>query len=350
MESIQDYELKVFITHHVSDVDDWIKRCIDFVAVRFRPGYLRSWARLFKHGTRGHKFWRKDIMTDARRAANVFRDAYLAQVIRQIELIPARGITFYIYSNMDIAAPIVSPSSQVILRVVPDLKRPNSRNNSPWEEKDARSPWRLLWQHKADLIELSHDPKHRNNLFVVIENDTLISEGNLVDWLRNRKLLKKYNLLPSFLRIEFKKATSEWKCIDIHNKEGLNNIKVLEAEGTDSKFVQIPSLYSGTIILDWELLKEYVASDAISIEKSKRLIWWDLGARSSAGLQFWRIPEGFHDRYVIEICPKTNSVRTSSTIHHLPNLYVSVPKVQIGMPNLSELREMIIDNEKHRVR
>lgn len=342
MQNIEDFSLHVFITHYVPNESNIFHKIIDFLLPRMSFLYLRSWARLVKHGTRGHQPWKRDVMTEPRKRASEFREQNLAQVIRQIEMISCKESHVHIYSNKQISYEPASKRLSIKLHVFNTWNRINSRHNSPWLENDG-SPWNLLWMHKKDLLELQAKKSETSRLIVVLENDTPLTEVNLRDWLINREQLKPLGLLPSFIRIEYSESKNAWICIDIHDKWGLDsrNCAILRVE--NRQYIQIPQLYSGVIVLDDELLAEYAGSDAISLERSKKLVWWDMGARSSAGLQFVNVPEGFKDRFVIEIDPLSRSLSVTSTIHHLPNLYVSVPEVSSNMPSLSELSDLVLD-------
>ena len=147
-------------------------------------------------------------------------------------------------------------------------------------------------------------------------------------------------LVPSFLRLEYSKALNDWICIDLHNlKSDTGRARRLVIN--DSEYLQIPSLYSGITVLDQELLDEYVSSQAIDKNGSSTLIWWDLGARASMGIQFVNIPEGFADRHVIGLDSQTQSASLGSLLHHLPNLYSAVPKLEGNYLSFSELPNWI---------
>lgn len=342
MQNIEDLSLHVFITHYVPDEPNFYQKISDFFVPRISVAYLRSWVRLLKHGTRGNQPWKRDVMTKPRKRASVFREENLAQVIRQIEMISCKEINVHIYSNRQISYAPVSKRLRIQSHVYDSWTRMNSQNNSPWLESDS-SPWNLVWMHKKDLIQLQKDKSDMSRLIVVLENDTPLTEENLRSWLANRERLKPLGLLPSFIRIEYSNSRKTWICIDIHDKKGLELRDCTTLRAGDRHFIQIPQLYSGVVVLDEELLAEYVGSDAISLERSKKLVWWDMGARSSAGLQFINVPDGFKDRYVLEIDSSRSSLSVTSTIHHLPNLYVSVPEVSFNMPSLSELSDLVLE-------
>lgn len=340
MHRLESMSLHVFISHFVHDEPRFFQRVSDFLVPRVSVAYLRSWARLLKHGTRGNQPWKRDVMTKPRNRASDLRDEHLAQVIRQLEMITSKETLLYIYTNKEFVFEPASNRIKIQVKVFDKWRRMNSMNNSPWEESED-TPWNLVWMHKKDLIDLEAESSDSSRLFIVLENDTSVTEENLRAWLANRERLKPIGLLPSFMRIEYSKTRGMWICIDIHDKRSLDPKKCNRLERESCLYTQIPGLYSGIIVLDEELLSEYVNSDAVSLSGSKKLIWWDMGARSSAGLQFVNVPNGFADRHVLELDKSSHSISVSSTIHHLPNLYVSVPEVSSAMPSLSELSELL---------
>lgn len=337
MPNIEDLSLHVFITHYVPDESNFYQKISDFLVPRMSFAYLRSWARLLKHGTRGNQPWKRDVMTKPRKRANVFAEENLAQVCRQLELFPCKEIIINLYSNKEFSFAVSGTRTKIKLNVFYDLRRMNSLNNSPWIESDESSPWSLLWKHKEDLKKLNAENSQNDRIFIVLENDTLFTESNLRNWLTNRSALRELNLIPSFVKVEFSKQNMDWRCVNIFDKYTLSksNCRTLVVE--QRRYLQVSGLYTGIIVLDDELLREYVESDAFSKSKSRNLIWWDLGARASMGLQFWNVPKGFQDRYVYEIDFDNFSLKPSSIVHHLPNLYVGVHEVSSKMPSLSDL-------------
>jgi hypothetical protein len=301
--------------------------------------YLRSWARLAKHGTRGFQPWKKDIMTNPRKIQQSERDAKLAEVLRVVESINASKINFYIYTNSDFQISTTSRSSSIYIKVFKQYDRMNTRNNSPWTNDFVKSPWNLLWEHKKDLIDFSRQETKRKRIFVVLENDVLFTGENLDYWFKNRENLRTLGLVPSFLRIEHEKNFGKWICIDVHDLALLEKIEQIEVN--NSAYIQLPKLYSGLTVLDDELLKEYVKSKAIQKKESQELIWWDLGARASMGVQFVQTPPGYSDRHVIGLSSSSDEIDRHALVHHLPNLYASVKELAQKYPKLDQLNDYL---------
>ncbi len=337
---LKDYELQVFITHFIPPRISKLQRLNDFVKPRLTLEYLRSWARLFKHATRGHQPWKRDVMTKPRAKRAEFRDEYLAQVLCGLEQIDAKRLVIHIFSNKDFYYPNLSPKTEINIHKFEQYNIMHSQNNSPWTKDFANNPWNLLWEHKESLRELAKEKVDFKRLVLIMENDVSLRIESLSYWLQERERLRDSGLVPSFLRLEYSKALNDWICIDLHNlKSDTGRARRLVIN--DREYLQIPSLYSGITVLDQELLDEYVSSQAIDKNGSSTLIWWDLGARASMGIQFINIPEGFADRHVIGLDSRTQSASLGSLLHHLPNLYSSVPKLEGKFLSLSELPSWI---------
>ena len=339
--TFQDYEIHVFITNYIPEDVSLKSKISDFIRPRMSYAYLRSWIRLLKHGTRGQQPWKRDVMTIPRERASNSRNSYLAQVIRALEMIPCKSLSINIYANKKQSIATTKNSTQISWTVKESFKRMNSFNNSPWEESDPDSPWNLVWENRASLQRLHDTELPEKILFLILENDVLFSAENLIYWLDEREKLRKSGLLPGFIRVEYSQIRNEWLCIDIHDRKYLDTPDFIKRhEISRSSYVQISKLYNGLIVLDKELLGEFVKSTAFDKKLSKSLIWWDMGARASSGLQFVNTPQGFSDRYLMAFDESNEELHAGSSVHHLPNLYSAVQEVSANMPSLRELNIM----------
>ena len=57
--------------------------------------------------------------------------------------------------------------------------------------------------------------------FLYLEDDILISKDNFNYWVNSRKILKKFNLIPGFIRTEINQETKEIYAIDFVMKTKL---------------------------------------------------------------------------------------------------------------------------------
>lgn len=337
---VRDYNIVVIITHFVPPQIKVTSLVRDYLLGRLKFEYLRSWARLIKHGTRGNQPWKRDIMTRARRENSKYREDYLAQVIKSLEEIECKSLHIHVFSNQLIDFPVIKKSTKFQCHVYKKYSKMNQLNNSPWSENEQNSPWYLLWEHK-DLLRSLGETEDSETLYIVTENDFLITQKNIDYWLRNRIALRKSQLIPSFILIEYSKNRRNWFCPSIHDFNDRSKEKWSLISISNKTFAHIPSLYAGMFIFDWELISEYINSEAIDPVKSKSLTWWDLGARAAMGLQFHEPPMGLTDRYVIGLNGGGDGFEMGALLHHLPNLYVSVPEVSSKFPTINQILDKV---------
>lgn len=341
MDKIEDVELNVFITHFIPrSVSVW-QKVWDKITSRLNVAYLRSWARLMKHGTRGNQPWKLDVMTKPRRKMIPFRESFLAQVIKNLEFVGTKKLNVHIFSNESLNITPLRKSTRLFIHTFRKYGRLNSLNNSPWIDQGENDPWDLLWEHKAKLKEVFMQSRSLNSLYLVMDDDLSVTRENIEYWIVNRKRLKSLGLIPSFVLIEYSSGTKNWLCPSIHNKSSVDTQSWIPLKTKDATLVCIPSLYAGMFIMDVELMSEYIESPAFDSHQSKTLTWWDKGARSAMGLQFVNVPHGYPDRYAVQLWDSVGEVAIGSLIHHLPNLYASVPEVSTNFPTAEELLEML---------
>lgn len=349
--NLNDYKLKVVITHFVPPPLSARRFLRDFFVRRLTVAWLRSWARLFKYGTRGNQPWKIDIMTFPRRSRDKFREEYLAQVVKNLESLGFESVDVHIFSNREFTYEKIKNSTNLYTHVFEIYNEMNVLNNSPWLEDEKRNPWNLLWEHKSLLKEFVREKKEDKVLYLVTDNDLLIGRENFEYWITNRERLRQGGFLPSYILAEYSQNSNSWLCPSIHKKYDIDISKWSSITIAGIEYLSIPSLYAGFFIMDDQLLAEYVQSEAIDPILSKSLTWWDKGARSAMGLQFVNVPSGFSDRYLIRLLDDDLDFEMGSLVHHLPNLYASVPEVSQNFPSISALKTFssIVDKLKRRV-
>ena len=178
----KEFDLHVFITHFVPPKVTLLNTLADIITPRFSVEYLRSWARLLKHGTRGFQPWKKDLLTNPRKKAQNERESKLAEVIRALELIQALSVNINIYTNSDLKISGTSKNSNIRIIRNTNFNKMNTQNNSPWTDDFENSPWNLLWEHKRELRLLAQQESRRKRIFLVLENDVLFTQQNLDYW------------------------------------------------------------------------------------------------------------------------------------------------------------------------
>lgn len=335
----KQHNLNVYITHFVPPKLTFISLIKSFIKPRLNLAYLRSWARLLKHGTRGNQPWKKDVMTRSRKLDQINRMVYLSRLIESLSNLNVKSLTINIFTNSEEAVESISEAgfnANLKFHVFPKYNQMNQLHNSPWIENDTESPWNLVWEHKA-LLEKDFKKGNNKSLYLYIENDIMFSQKNLQYWLDEIKLISKYSLIPSFLRVEYDRKNKKWIAIDVFSN-GKLSVKTLPKISIGSKlFVQLPNSYSGLYLLNQTQLKTHLASKAFSKSASKELTWWDLGARATSGNQFVSVPRGFSSRHVIKLDRNSLLPDEAVLVHHMPNLYTKTLKLGVKAPCLDDI-------------
>lgn len=320
---VEDINLKIFITHFVPPKPTFANQFRDFIRPRLTQQYLRSWARLLRHGTRGNMPWKKDVMTQVRRDANRNRLLHLHNTLLFLRKMPVASLEVYIHTNSERNAAIIRNNWELMnltVTVHEEFKNMNVLNNSPWVVDDPTNPWFLTWKHKASLFA-SVSKAQKNCIYVCMEDDAIFTQDNLEYFLSFKEKLKACGLVPSFLRTEWSYIHNEFVAIDHFVKKRLSIGDLPSKKIANRVFVELPNSYSGIIVLDQELAEEYLESPASNEFESRALTWWDIGARAAMGLQFVDVPKGFNSRNVVLVNREKNGIDLSAWIAHQPNIY-----------------------------
>lgn len=333
MPKLEEIDLHVFITHFVSPEPTLESYLRDFLKPRLSRQYLRSWARLFKHGTRGNQPWKKDVMTSVRRELDDFRLQFLNNQILALTQISVRELRIHIHTNSSAASEKLGEIWRHILleiHVHPEYNSMNLLNNSPWITDNSESPWLLTWEHKNSFRNRVEESSS-SSIFLYLENDSLFTESNLRYFIEYKDDLAKFGLLPSFLQTEYSNSSDQFVAVSLFENEKLSLEDLPKVELENGLFVQLPNPYSGLIILDKVQARRYVESPAFTEFESRSLTWWDIGARAAMGLQFVDVPEGFTSRNVVPVNKSGNGVLECAWVPHQPNIYVQNRAFTKGM-------------------
>jgi hypothetical protein len=194
------------------------------------------------------------------------------------------------------------------------------------------SPWLLTWVHKKLMLEAFRDPSFTH--FMCIEDDMEVTPANLRYWLHNREVLRPYNLYPSFLRVEWNIADSQWSMTDsvLGDSYSISKLPRLELE-SGYQFINLPRTYQGMFLYDRELMQESI--NAISFDLLKLIPdWhirilnndWPLGLTEAAvfGLTYINIPHGCYSRNFLPFSSKYRIIDANCFVHHLPDKYTNM--------------------------
>lgn len=176
--------------------------------------------------------------------------------------------------------------------------------------------WYLTWAHKTDLALAILNKKA--DYYIYQENDVLIRKDNFDYYRKWKPVLGRYGLEPGFALYEnFNNKRipignyEKWSLTSItpnvwHNI-GFLVPKILIVDHEVDLFVQLGSPYYCGMILDQEDGELYIRSDSFDPEKSypkTGIRNWPIADRSSMGLAFEFLPEGFEHRRCVPIRKK----------------------------------------------
>ena len=165
-----------------------------------------------------------------------------------------------------------------------------------------------------------------------IEDDIIVNNNNIKYWIYFRKILKKNNLIPGFIRYEnFKDKKFS---VDNPNKIFLNKLPKIETETKQNGFVNSKFPYHAMYLMDRELMKKYLNSNGVNLDfsfsnKFMKSIYptKELLNISHAYLD---TPRGFHNNLMIPYNDK-NKIPSYCLIQHNEKKYVKFKKMnEIG--------------------
>ena len=186
----------------------------------------------------------------------------------------------------------------------------------------------LPWYH-INLMKKLYEREEITH-FLYLEDDILIDKLNFNYWINSRKILKKFNLIPAFVRTEVSKKDQEVYAIDFVEKDKLRYLpKIIIDE--NYYFVNHKYPYQGMYLYDRELMKEHLLGPSSNPDCGHgafnenyidpRMINLDLMAKANIGLTYINVPEGFFSRMTLLYNKKRSSIDNICQIQHLSNKY-----------------------------
>ena len=166
--------------------------------------------------------------------------------------------------------------------------------------------------------------------FIYLEDDILLSKENFYYWINSRKKLKKFNLIPGFIRTEKNSIDKKTYAIDFIKKNKIKNLPNLYLN-KNYNFINHHYPYQGMYLYDRELMKEYLfgpssnpdcGHGAYKIDfLDTRMINLDLMAKANIGLTYMNVPEGFYNRLVALYNKDQKKIDKACCIEHLSQRY-----------------------------
>ena len=186
----------------------------------------------------------------------------------------------------------------------------------------------LPWYH-LNLMRKLYDKKEITH-FIYLEDDILLTKPNFNYWLNSRNILKKFNLIPGFVRTEINNNNKNLYAIDFIKKNKLHSLPKIKVS-KNYYFVSHKFPYQGMYLYDRELMGEHIngpssnpdcghgAFDTNHIDQ--RMINQDLMAKANIGLTYINTPSGFFNRMVTLYNNEKKEIDSNCQIKHLSNKY-----------------------------
>ena len=166
--------------------------------------------------------------------------------------------------------------------------------------------------------------------FIYLEDDILIDKNNFNYWVNSRKILKKYNLIPGFVRTEVNELNNQLYAIDFVKKNYYQNLPKITVNNYYS-FVNHNYPYQGMYLYDRELMNEHLSGPSSNPDCghgaydtnyiNPKMINLDLMAKANIGLTYLNVPEGFFNRMVTLYNKSEKEIDKNCQIKHLSNKY-----------------------------
>lgn len=188
----------------------------------------------------------------------------------------------------------------------------------------------LPWYHLNLMKKLfvKDDITH----FLYLEDDILLSKSNFDYWLSSRKILKKFGLIPGFIRTEINKFDKQLYAIDYVKKSNLNFLPKIKIN-KNYLFINNEFPYQGMYLYDRDLMREHLSGPSSNPDCGhgafntnfidNRMINLDLMAKANIGLTYINPPYGFFNRIVIPFDTKKKRIVSICEIQHLSNKYAN---------------------------
>lgn len=200
------------------------------------------------------------------------------------------------------------------------------------------NPRHLTWAHKKHIPAWIESAAAREDLFVYIEDDILITDANFQYFLSALDEVKPKGLIPGFLRYE-KAGGDEIRLVDQIWPEYWERDRTRKIGGKTYHACINP--YWAGYILDRDLAEEYVASDSADLRKSEKVHDWTVMARAAMGLTYENPPKDLRTRIVIPLVD--GMPHPDCLVWHRANNYTDNPNT----PNAKKTPQDIFRTETY---
>jgi hypothetical protein len=174
--------------------------------------------------------------------------------------------------------------------------------------------------------------------FLYLEDDILINEKNINYWIYLRNHIKKYKLIPGFLRYE--KKNDLLFSADHQEKVILKNTPKFYISQKRSGLLNTKLPYHAACLMDRELLNEYVKNNSISIDygfhhKILRNIY-PVKELANIIIGYVNVPTGFHNRFLLPFI-NINEIPSYCLVEHLDARFLRLKKSKFSRIQVKHL-------------
>lgn len=179
----------------------------------------------------------------------------------------------------------------------------------------------LLPWYCFEILKKKYFEKN-NSHFLYIEDDILLNNDSLNYWILSRNILKKFKLIPGFLRYELKKNHKYF--IDQRGNINLNKAPKVYLKNSNINFFNPKFPYSGICMMDKNLMKELIFDKSVGIDygfhhKIMRTMY-PIKELANIIIGYINVPEGFYNRFLIPF-DQNNNIPDYCLIEHLDKKY-----------------------------
>ena len=137
--------------------------------------------------------------------------------------------------------------------------------------------------------------------FMFLEDDIIVNSENISYWMHFRKILKKFSLIPNFLRCEL--YNRKYYSVDNPNYISKNKMPTISTKTKKFGFINSKYPYSGMYLMDRNLLKVFLKSEASKIDfgfthKVMRALY-PIKELANIAHAYFLVPNGYHNKLVL---------------------------------------------------
>ena len=170
--------------------------------------------------------------------------------------------------------------------------------------------------------------------YLYLEDDILIKPENIKYWIVANESLKKYGLIPVFLRTEINNINNELYLVDSIQKNSIFWQPKITTKNKDFGFINLLDYFTPTYFYSRELMIEHIEGPSASIDFGHptydqrwnviKMQQQGVMERASTLLAFINTPKGFLHRNVVPIDFNKKILKNYCLIEHLSNRFTNV--------------------------